>query len=294
MEKQEWVLLIDPFKNLVDVYRLLLETEKYLVETARSIEEAFQKVNLRRYGIVITEFFPELRDSENFIIWLKDNSPETYLLMVTYREIDDKIYEQLFALGIGDIIFKPYSPEKILSHIKKGLRYRDLVLKNQKLEKQVIFDYFALSLPKEIFNQKFFHKRLRQELKRAKRHNHPLSLLTLRIPAREKLGELFEFFYEELANILLKFTREEDVLGRGNGNVEVLLPETGKDGSQVVSQRLSHLIQNHQAFLKNTILAPLLKEISFQAFTYPDNFAKAEFLKNLVEEIERTTPTPRP
>lgn len=292
MEKQEWVLLIDPFKNLVDVYRLLLETEKYLVETARSIEEAFQKVNLRRYGIVITEYFPELRESQSLIIWLKDNSPETYLLMVTYREIDDKTYEQLFNLGVGDIIFKPYSPEKILTHIKKGLRYRDLVLRNQKLEKQVIFDYFALTLPKDIFNQYFFHKRLRQELKRAKRHRHPLSLLTLRMPAKEKLGELFEFFYEELATILLKFTREEDVVGRGNGDMEVLLPETDKDGSQVVLRRLSHLIQNHQVFRDNAILAPAIKELNFAAFTYPDNFAEAEFLKKLVEEIEKTTLKP--
>ncbi len=290
MEKQEWILLVDPFKNLVDVYRLLLETEKYLVETAKSIEEAFQKVNLRRFGIVITEYFPELKDSENLIIWLKDHSPETYLIMVTYREIDDNTYEQLFNLGVGDIIFKPYSPEKILTHIRKGLRYRDLVLKNQKLEKQVIFDYFALTLPKEVFNQYFFHKRLRQELKRAKRHRHPLSLLSLQMPAKEKLGELFDFFYEELAKILLKFTREEDIVGRGNGNVEVLLPETDKDGSQVVLRRLSHLIQNHQVFRDNEILAPAVKELNFEAFTYPDNFAEAKFLRDLVAEIEKTTP----
>ncbi|MGQ9696242.1 MAG: response regulator [Thermodesulfobacteriota bacterium] len=290
MNKQEWVLLIDPFKNLVDVYRLLLETEKYLVETAKSMAEAFQKVNLRRYGVVITEYFPELRDSENLIMWLKDNSPETYLLMVTYREIDDMTYEQLFNLGVGDIIFKPYSPEKILTHIKKGLRHRDLVLRNQKLEKQVIFDYFAWTMPKDIFNEYFFHKRVRQELKRAKRHRHPLSLLKLQIPAREKLGELFDFFYEELAKVLLKFTREEDIVGRGNGDMEVLLPETDKEGSQVVMHRLSNLIQNHQAFKENFLLAPVIQELSFQAFTYPENYEGISFLKDLVEEIEKSSP----
>jgi diguanylate cyclase (GGDEF)-like protein len=290
MKNQERVLLLDPFKNLVDVYRLLLESEKYFVETARSIEEAFQKVKAARYAVVITEFFPEVKDSESLLVYLKNNTPETYLLIVTYREIDDKAYEQLFELGVGDIIFKPYSPEKILTHIKKGLRYRDLILRNQKLEKQIIFDYFALQMPKNIFNQQFFYKRLRQELKRAKRHKHPLSLLALQMPPKEKIGDFFEFFYEELAQILLKFTREEDIVGRGNGDVEVLLPETDKNGCLVVLQRLSNLIQTHQAFIENAHLNQTLKDLSFQAATYPDNFENIEILKNLVEEIEKTTP----
>lgn len=293
MKNQEWVLLIDPFKNLVDVYRLLLESEKYFVETARSVEEAFQNVKARRYAVVITEFFPELRDSRSLINWLKNNSPETYLLIVTYREIDDLTYEELFEMGVGDIIFKPYSPERILINIKKGLRFRELILRNQSLEKQVIFDYFALQMPKDIFNQFFFRRRLRQELKRAKRHQHPLSLLMLRMPSREKIGELFDFFYDEVAKIILKFTREEDIVGRGNGDVEVLLPETDKNGSQVVLQRLAMLTQNHQAFLENAVLCPIVKEISFQTFTYPDNFENVGFLKNLVEEIEKTTPSPK-
>lgn len=174
-------------------------------------------------------------------------------------------------------------------HIKKGLKYRELVLKNQKLEKQVIFDYFVQQMPKEILNQFFFRKRLRQELKRAKRHRHPLSLLMLQIPLREKIGELFDFFYDELAKILLKFTREEDIIGRGNGDVEVLLPETDKDGSKVVLQRLSGLIQTHQAFCSHDILGPIVQGLSFQAFTYPENFEKATFLKDLIDEIERTS-----
>lgn len=111
MKSEEWVLLIDPFKNLIDVYRLLLETERYYVEAAQSVEEAFEKVRTRRYAVVITEFFPEIKDSLRLIQWLKNNSPETYLLMVTYREIDDKAYEELFDFGVG-ILFLNHIPQK--------------------------------------------------------------------------------------------------------------------------------------------------------------------------------------
>jgi len=30
----DWILLLDPFKNLLNAYRMILEEEKYSVETA--------------------------------------------------------------------------------------------------------------------------------------------------------------------------------------------------------------------------------------------------------------------
>ena len=287
MDIQDWILLIDPFKNLVDMYQILLETEKFFVETAKDLEEAFHRLSNRQYSVVITEYFSEVEDSCRIIPFLKNNAPATYILMVTYKNIDEQTYGSLFDLGLDDLIIKPYSPEKILVHIQKGLRQREWVLQKQELERQMILDPIARRTQTYIFSQSYFRRCLRQELKRAKRHHHPLSLLLLPVPPREKIGEHFEFFCAELMKILRGYIREEDMVGRENGNLGIFLPETDQAGSKVVLQRLISLIQKNRTFQSDEVIGPIIQNLSFQAFTYPHDFGVPKFLKSVLEEIEK-------
>ena len=78
---------------------------------------------------MVTEYIPPFETTDHMIQWVKKNTPETYLIMVTNASIDEKTYEKLFAIGVDDFILKPYAPEKILVHIKKALKQRDLILK---------------------------------------------------------------------------------------------------------------------------------------------------------------------
>ncbi|MBM4332571.1 MAG: response regulator [Deltaproteobacteria bacterium] len=287
MNDNDWILLIDPFKNLVEVYQMILERENYFVEVASNMGEAFHRLSHRQYSIIITEYFPENENSGQIISWVKKNVPETYIFMVTSKGIDDQTYGHLFDLGLDDLVLKPYSPEKIIVHIKKGLERRAIIIQKKQLEKLMVLDPITGNIQKYIFNQVYFRKCLRQELKRAKRHHHPLSLLLLQIPPREKIGGNFEFFYAQLAKILKEYIREEDLLGRENGNLEIILPDTDETGSRAVLQRLTNLIQNHPLFQGDKVLGPVTKTIVFQTFTYPENLGISKFLKSVLEEIDR-------
>jgi len=101
------------------------------------------------------------------------------------------------------------------------------------------------------------------------------------------VGSHFDNFFAEVANILRGYTREEDIVGRENGNFGVLLPETDQPGSRVVLQRLSNLIQTYQAFHHDKNLEPVLQDLSFQSFTYPQDFSVPKSLKTVLEEIEK-------
>ncbi len=57
---QDWILLIDPFKNLLNAYRMILEEEKYLVETAGTIKEAYLLFDKRSYSVVLIGISPSL------------------------------------------------------------------------------------------------------------------------------------------------------------------------------------------------------------------------------------------
>ena len=281
------ILILDPYKNLLVTYRTILEEDNYVVETALSVEEAFQKCSAGKCAVFITEYIAPLEDMCRLIQWLKHQSPETYILMVTHAEIDETTYEALFEIGLDDLFLKPYPPAKILVHIRKGIRQRNLILKKQEVENQSVLDPVAHQIQKTIFNPPYFRKCLRQELKRAKRHQHPLSLLMIKIPGEVMMGEQFESFCRELARLVRTYTREEDMVGRENGNFGILLPETDHAGSQALLKRLTGLIENDQTFQSDGAMKPYTQTLSFQTFTYPEEFLIPESLMSVLEEINK-------
>jgi diguanylate cyclase (GGDEF)-like protein len=287
MPPQNWVLLIDPSKNIVNAYRMVLAMENYAVDAVNDLKEAYHQFSIRDYSVIIMEYFPPYDDTCQIIRWMKQKRPEIYIIMVTDTFIREGDYEQLFDMGLDDLILKPHSADKILVHIQKGLRQRELILKKQELEKQDVFDPSTLRVQKFIFNQRFFKRCFRQEVKRAKRHGHPLSLVLVRITSEEKMKDPFDDFCNEMANILRTYIREEDTVGRENGSFEILLPETDQAGSRALLQRLSNLIQTHPPFQSDDALKPYLQTLSLQSFTYPEVLGLPQSLRLVLEDINQ-------
>jgi len=280
------ILLLDPYKSLLITYRTILEGQSYEVETALTLDEAFQKCSMKQYAVFVTEYITPFEDICRMIQWLKLHSPDTYIIMVTQAEIDKTTYEVLFEIGLDDLILKPYPADKILVHIRKGIRQRNLIHGKQEAEKQSLLDPLTIQIQQPIFNPSYFRKCLRQELKRAKRHQHPLSLVLIRIPT-EAMGERFEVFCQELVKLVRTYTREEDMVGRENGNFGILLPETDQAGSQALLKRLTRLIQDEQSFQSDVAMKPYTETLSFQAFTYPEEFLIPESLMSVLEGIDK-------
>jgi PleD family two-component response regulator len=284
-----WILLIDPFKNLLNAYRMILEEEKYRVDTSLNLRDAYQLLRRRQYSVIITEYAPPFETTDYMIKWVKRNAPETYLIIVTNAAIDEKTYESLFEMGVDDFILKPYSPERILVHVKKGLKQRDLILRVQELERLSLLEPITEKIQEVIFNIMFFKRCLRQEIKKARRHRHPFSLLLIRMPEKEKIGDRFDMFYTEVVKIVKTHTREEDVVGKNNGQIGVILPETDQAGSEALVQRLSSLVLAHPQFKSDNLLEAHVQSLSFQSFTYPDRFSIPEPLRAVLEEVDKET-----
>src|SRR4030042_3056070 len=283
---ENWILLIDPFRNLLNAYRMILEDQGYFVETAKNLNESIQKLSARPYSVILTEYFPPFEETYLMIQKVKQAHPETSVMMITNAIIDDASYEKLFDAGLDDIVFKPYSPEKIIVHLRKGLRLRDLFLRKQELETQAAKPPHV-AVTELNLNPLYFTKCLRQELKRAKRHQHPLSLVLIEIPNPRNLADQLDTLFLEVAKILRKRIREEDIIGRDNGHFGILLPETDQTGSKAVVQRLSDFVQTHPSFQSDTVLRPLVKKLSFRSFSYPEKFVIPESLKGIMEEVNR-------
>jgi diguanylate cyclase (GGDEF)-like protein len=264
---QHWILLIDPFKNLINAYRMILEEEKYHVETALNLKDGCELLNRRQYSVIILEYIPPFETTDYMIQWVKKRSPQTYVIIVTNAIVDEKTYEKLFTIGVDDFILKPYSPEKVLVHIEKGLRQRNLILKMEELERLSLLEPITEKIKGLIFNTHFFKKCLRQELKKARRHQHPFSLLLIQMPSEKEIGDRFDSFYIDLVTVVKRYTREEDMVGKTNGEIGIILPQTDQIGSEALIQRLLNLIHTHPKYKSDKVLGPYIQTLSFQSFT---------------------------
>jgi hypothetical protein len=90
-----------------------------------------------------------------------------------------------------------------------------------------------------------------------------------------------------LVKIVKRHTREEDMIGKNNGEIGIILPETDHAGSEALVQRLLNLIHADAEFKSDEILRSYIQALSFQSFTYPDRFSVPEPLGAVLEEVDR-------
>jgi DNA-binding response OmpR family regulator len=279
------ILLIDPFENVLTIYQMVLTESGFQVDIVNDLNQSARFIAEKEYLLVIMEYFSSLEETVLFIQEVKKTAPETYIILNTSNIIDDLTYKRLFDSGLDDYLLKPYAPEKLLVHIQKGLKQRGLILENRVHEQQSFFEPMAQKVNQEIVNSLYFKKEIRRELKKAKRHQNPMSLLLLKIPNREILGDRYESFYGGLVKILKGALREEDVVGRENGRLGIILSQTDQIGSQILGQRLSEEIQSNPSFQADEFLKPILQDLAFQFYTFPDQSELPEFILPLLEGI---------
>lgn len=140
-----------------------------------------------------------------------------------------------------------------------------IAIKNAQLYEEAITDSLT-----GLYHHKYFKLRLQEEIERAKRYHHPLSLLMLDLGHFKDINDRFghpvgDGILKKVADILKKETRKVDIVARyGGEEFAVILPETGIAGAQVLAQRL-HL------HLKEAVLVAdrLRKKIEEADFTAP-------------------------
>jgi PleD family two-component response regulator len=266
----------------LNVYRMILEEIGFVVCKFAKLDQALNSCSSIPYSIIITEFFFPLEIMCHFIRSVRKVLPETYLIVSTSMIIDDPSYKEMFDTGLDDLLVKPYGQEKLMAHIEKGIKRQEIILKNKKGFSS--YPMFEDDCP-GVFGPDYFKKLIRQEIKKARRHQQPVSLILLKLPSKDRMGNRFGSFYMELIELLRKSLREEDLIGRENGNLGIILDKTDEAGSRNLGGRLSKLIQNHPSFQANLSLQETSNELVFQYYTFPHQTNIPEFLTPLLKEM---------
>jgi len=116
------ILLLEGNRNILWPSKTFLGEHGYDVHTARRRKEAIDQIGRHHFSALITEYIVEGATTLNLVRQVKNNNPETYVLLLTSVELDRKAHEDVISAGVDDYFVKPFPLEKILVYLEKGMR----------------------------------------------------------------------------------------------------------------------------------------------------------------------------
>ena len=105
-------------------------------------------------------------------------------------------------------------------------------------------------------NHRHFYTRLTEEVKRAKRYRHPLSLIMADIDEFKQFNDTFghvagDSVLRIIAELVSENARENDLVARyGGEEIAIILPETDMTTTQLVAERMRLVIESSPELIK--------------------------------------------
>ncbi|MBI4743698.1 MAG: sensor domain-containing diguanylate cyclase [Actinobacteria bacterium] len=180
----------------------------------------------------------------------------------------------LGVLGIASTTKRVFSEDEI-DRLVNISNMASLALHNallhEEIERLSITDRLT-----DLYNHGYFQQRLKEELERAVRFKHPLSILLMDIDYFKKFNDTFghpkgDQVLKRIAAILKGNMRDVDIAARYGGEEFVaVLPETDKDGILVLAERIRRKIEEEE-FEGNKDGLMVSKTVSIGVAGYPED-----------------------
>ncbi|MBI3928791.1 MAG: diguanylate cyclase, partial [Armatimonadetes bacterium] len=154
-----------------------------------------------------------------------------------------------------DYLVKPFTRERLgraLERVRHLIERRQLVKERERLRRQleVLTVQSVTDSLTGAYNRRYLDERIREEAKRAARHQKSLACLMVDVDefksVNDTLGHgLGDLVLQQVASRLREGMRETDILARyGGEEFTLLLPETDADGARTVAEKLRLRIED--------------------------------------------------
>ena len=233
---KENLLVVDDEIDVRNVVAELLSSLGFNVDSENSGKSALQRIKNGKYTFLITDVnMPEFNGIELIKTVREEKIDISIIAMTGYDK--DYAYMDVINAGANDFITKPFKLDEIEAKISRILiekRIRD------KLAKLSITDNLT-----GLFNQRHFHNKLKDEVNRANRQNHPLSLILLDLDKFKEYNDTYghlagDKMLAKSGKIILSNIRENvDTAFRcGGDEFAIILVEANKEIVLNTSERL--------------------------------------------------------
>ena len=217
----------------------------HTVVAANNGKEAFELFKKDFFPIVLTDWMmPEMDGVELCRALRNYNTPGyVFIVFLTSKDTKEDIIAALEA-GADDYLTKPFHQAELIARLKTGKR----ILHLEQSLKKANDDIKLLSISDPLtgcFNRGYLMTRLPEEISRAGRYNHPLSLIMSDIDHFKRINDTYghivgDTVLKGYVDRINKTIRHEiDWVARyGGEEFVVVLSETDQDGAMAVAERL--------------------------------------------------------
>ena len=188
------ILVVDDDEGIRTLVKKYLNENNYLVTTANSAEDAFEKIQIIKFDLIILDIMMPGKSGLEFI---KENQKklDTPVILLTAKGEADERVEGL-EVGADDYLPKPFEPKELL------LRIQNIIRKTKKSDqKRVIqFENIKIDLNKQLIIKKNTEYKINNTEKKIleKMINNPGKTFS-----REDIGILTELDKERSIDVII-------------------------------------------------------------------------------------------
>lgn len=131
------VLLVDDEPLVLDSLRAIVGRDgRYDVRLAESGHAALDLLAGDSFAVIITDLMLMDTTGNDLLRVVKENTPETQVIMVSGRGSIDQAVEAM-KMGAFDFLTKPYSPSHLLQILERARTYYDSLVENRQLKTEL-------------------------------------------------------------------------------------------------------------------------------------------------------------
>ncbi|RLC25017.1 MAG: diguanylate cyclase response regulator [Deltaproteobacteria bacterium] len=243
------ILIVEDDPNIRNSIHEFIGMAGYKSFETSSSEEALEILKTNTIHVVITDIrLPGMNGLE--LTDLIKNSYDTDVIVMT-AYIGDYSYEEAISKGASDFVSKPIRFEELLLRLRRVLRERNITKERSlmlaRLQGLAITDGLT-----QLYNSRYFYKQLDSEVNRAKRYNHPLTLLFLDIDHFKHYNDTYghlegDKVLARIGKVIKSCLRKMDTAYRyGGEEFTVILPETNREEVMTVAKRIKSAMENEK------------------------------------------------
>ena len=194
------ILVVDDDEGIRSLVKKYLNEKKYLVTTAKNAEDAYEKIKIIKFDLIILDIMMPGKSGLQFI---KDNMSKvlTPIILLTAKGTADDRVEGL-EIGADDYLPKPFEPRELLLRIKNILKKT----KDKNAKKVVQFSNIEIDLNKLIIlkNKEEFKINVTEKIILEKMINNPGKTFS-----RIDIGKLIKLDKERSVDVIITRLRKK-------------------------------------------------------------------------------------
>jgi len=261
---KEKILVVDDEIEVGKVVTELLSSLGFNADSEYSGKNAAQRIKKGKYTFLITDInMPEISGIELIKDVREEKLDVSIIAMTGYDK--DYTYMDVISAGANDFITKPFKIDEIEAKISRIL-----------IEKSIKDELAKLSITDNLtglFNQRHFHNKLKEEVNRANRQNHPLSLILLDLDKFKEYNDTYghlagDKMLAKSGKIILSNIREnvDTAFRYGGDEFAIILVEADKETVLNTSERLKKGFEEGDGVTASVGLATYSNEMSVTDF----------------------------